>query len=51
MVYLEGENDKVFSVFDKDPRDTLQLAETEAMLWLEAQLRNKRIGTQIITTP
>ena len=31
-------NNKVFSNLDMDPRDTLELAETESLLWAEAQI-------------
>ena len=31
-------NNKVFSNLDMDPRDTLKLAETESLLWVEAQI-------------
>ncbi|KAG2323542.1 hypothetical protein Bca52824_016755 [Brassica carinata] len=33
-------NNKVFSNLDVDPRDTLNLAETESILWAEAQDRH-----------
>ena len=33
----KGRNNKVFSNIDVDPRDTLKLAETEYILWAEAQ--------------
>ena len=34
----KGRNNKVFSNLDIDPRDTLKLAETESVLWAEAQI-------------
>ena len=34
----KGRNNKVFSNLDIDPRDTLRLAETETLLWAEAQI-------------
>ena len=34
----KGRNNKVFSNLDMDPRDTLKLAETESLLWVEAQI-------------
>ena len=33
----KGRNNKVFSNLDMDPSDTLKLAETESLLWAEAQ--------------
>ena len=33
-------NNKVFSNLDMDPRDTLNLMETESKLWAEAQVKN-----------
>ena len=33
----KARNNKVFSNLDIDPRDTLKLAETESLLWSEAQ--------------
>ncbi|KAL0848412.1 hypothetical protein Bca101_021659 [Brassica carinata] len=33
----KARNNKVFSNLDIDPRDTLQLSETESLLWIEAQ--------------
>ena len=36
----KGRNNKVFSNLDIDPRDTLNLAETESTLWAEAQVMN-----------
>ena len=47
-------NNKVFSNFDMDPRDTLKLAETESTLWGEAQLLNiQRVTptTQVAIVP
>ena len=42
MVYLERKKYKVFSNLDFDPRDTLNLAETESTLWTEAQILNEQ---------
>ena len=33
----KGQNNKVFSNIDVDPRDTLKLAETDSLLWADAQ--------------
>ena len=39
MVHLEGgQNKKVFSNLDIDPRETLNLAELESRLWAEAHV-------------
>ena len=44
-------NNKVFSNFDMDPRDTLKLAETKSALWVEAQiLFTQRIDQTRIST-
>ena len=41
MVHLEGgQNKKVFSNLDIDPRETLNLAELESRLWAETQVIN-----------
>ena len=34
----KARNNKVFSNLDMDPQDTLKLAETESVLWADAQL-------------
>ena len=34
----KGKNNKVFSNMDIDPCETLRLAETESVLWTEAQI-------------
>ena len=34
----KGRNNKVFSILDTDPRETLKLAELESTLWADAQI-------------
>ena len=48
----KGRNNKVFSNLDINPRDTLNLAETESILWAEAQVLNeqRRVPQVEITT-
>lgn len=48
VIYGKGCRDKVFDSIDKDPRDILQLAETEAIFWNEAQISMRQTGTQIL---
>ena len=38
---------KFFSNLDVDPRDTLKLAETESLLWVEAQVSGTHEAEQI----
>ena len=43
----KGRNNKVFSNLDIDPRDTLNLAEMESIIWAEAQLmKDQKMGTE-----
>jgi len=45
----KARNNKVFSNLDMDPMDTLKLAETESILWAEAQIAiDQRMITSII---
>ncbi|KAL0853545.1 hypothetical protein Bca101_058697 [Brassica carinata] len=44
----KGWNNKVFSNLDMDPRDTLKLAETESLLWTEAQQQAAQKQGQIV---
>ena len=47
----KAKNNKVFSNLDKDPMDTLKLAETKSTLWAEAQILNEqRTIPQIVDT-
>lgn len=51
MVYLERvQYDKVFNRLYRDPRDTLHLAETEAMLQNKTQILLSQNGTQTPAT-
>lgn len=51
MVYLEMvQYDKVFNRLYRDPRDTLHLAETEAMLQNKTQILLSQNGTQTPAT-
>ncbi|XP_018462435.1 uncharacterized protein LOC108833522 [Raphanus sativus] len=43
----KARNNKVFSNLDVDPRDTLQLAETESRLWLDAQISSDQRSDQV----
>lgn len=47
----KAKNNKVFSNLDIDPIETLKLAETESVLWKEAQDKNTRITTAPLQNP
>ena len=44
----KGRNNKVFSNLDIDPRDTLNLAETDTTLWAETHILNEQRNVQHI---
>ena len=46
----KGRNNKVFSNIDIDPSETLRIAETESILWAEAQLLNTHRAAQPVET-
>ena len=46
IVYFERKNNKVFSNIDNNPIDTLKLAETESLIWVEAQASITQSVTQ-----
>lgn len=53
IVYLKGRNNKVFNNIDTNLRDTIQLAKTEARLWLEPQaslVRQNNPAMEVDTT-